>query len=87
MCVDIWVPPPVLGAAKTVVRAPTNPIPGPPLFLMLPPPPHKDDAPYFLNVTYSPLHQTHSKIPFVYSFSWIARGLSPNFHIHVSVSD
>jgi hypothetical protein len=27
------------------------------------------------------------KIPFMYSFLEIVRGLSPNFHIHVSVSD
>jgi hypothetical protein len=30
---------------------------------------------------------TATKIPFVYSLSWELRGLSPNFHIHVSVSD
>ncbi len=95
MCVDIWVPPP-RRSKNSGSGAPTNRIPGPPLFLMLPPPPppspqHKDDAPYFLNVTYmySPLYTTNTamKIPFMYSFSWIARGLSPNFHIHVSVSD
>ncbi len=32
------------------------------------------------------LLHTATKIPFMYSF-WELRGLSPNFHIHVSVSD
>jgi hypothetical protein len=30
---------------------------------------------------------TARKIPFMYSFSENLRGLSPNLHIHVSVSD
>ncbi len=30
---------------------------------------------------------TATKIPFMCSFSGICHGLSPNFHIHVSVSD
>ncbi len=29
---------------------------------------------------------TATKIPFMYLFSWIFRGLNPNFHIHVSLS-
>jgi hypothetical protein len=30
---------------------------------------------------------TAMAIPFIYSFLWELRSLSPNFHIHVTVSD